>query len=291
MIDENFKRETRAEIIADSVAPNGCRLTTIEVTFHRFILAEVNTHRKLSRNSASSRAIPFDKMLERAMRFPAWPVKWPREQPGMSGGAELEGDDLADAKQLLVDIASATTRLLETYVEDHPGKVTRLHKSLLNRPLEWFMWHTAVLSSTEWENLLRQRDNADAQPEFAAVAHLIREALDESTPTEVEWGGIHVPYVGINADDDILLSQLGKIKVSTARCARVSYLTHDGIRDVLEDVRMFTETLWGKGHWSPMEHPAIATTGWPSGNFDKGWVQTRWFVENGLMADLERLLA
>ena len=48
-----------AKVIADSVSPKGIRLVTIECQFPRFILAQVNTHRVFSRNSASSRAIPI----------------------------------------------------------------------------------------------------------------------------------------------------------------------------------------------------------------------------------------
>jgi hypothetical protein len=287
---KDFKHGTRCEVIADSIAPNGARLTTIEVTFHRFILAEVNTHRKLSRNSASSRAIPFEKMLARAMRYPALPIKWPCEQPGMSGGAELTGDDLLDAQMCLNDIQDATTSILSNYFESHPDKSRRLHKSLLNRPLEWFMYHTAVLSSTEWENLLEQRDTETAQPEFARLAHLIRVALQDSTPVEMVWGGLHLPYVGIN-NDDVGLSSFEKLKISTARCGRVSYLTHDGIRDIAEDLRMFESTLWKNGHWSPMEHPAIATTTVDSRNFDEGWAQLRSFADTDQMGLLEGLLA
>ena len=51
-----------AEIIADTYCEfTDERVTTMEVTMHRFVLAEFNTHRVFSRNSASSRAIPVRK--------------------------------------------------------------------------------------------------------------------------------------------------------------------------------------------------------------------------------------
>lgn len=287
---KDFRHETGARVIADSIAPNGCRLTTIEVTFHRFILAEVNTHRKPSRNSASSRAIPFEKMLARAMRYPAKPISMPCEQPGMSGGEELTGVELKDAQWMLEDIRAATIGILQQYIKEHPDKSKRLHKSILNRPLEWFMWHTAVMSSTEWENMLGQRDTPLAQPEFAVLARLVREALQDSTPAPIEWGGLHLPYIGIN-DDDLILSPLEKLKISTARCARVTHLTHDGIRDTSEDLRMFEQTLWSNGHWSPMEHPAVATSSVDSRNFDEGWAQLRSFADTGNMELLQAILA
>jgi len=86
---------TSAKIIADSVNATGDRLTTMEVTFHRFVLAEFNTHRVFSRNSASSRAIPVTKQMERVTDDLAYPVAWPAEQRGMQGGdalpEEIEG--------------------------------------------------------------------------------------------------------------------------------------------------------------------------------------------------------
>ena len=53
-----------AKVIADSVCPKGVRMTTMEIEYPRFILAELNTHRMLSKNSASSRAIPVKSMHE-----------------------------------------------------------------------------------------------------------------------------------------------------------------------------------------------------------------------------------
>ena len=65
--------QTSARVVADSVHVVH-RVTTMEVTFHRTVLAEFNTHRMFSRNSASSRAIPVEKMLMRAVANPAWPL-------------------------------------------------------------------------------------------------------------------------------------------------------------------------------------------------------------------------
>ncbi len=282
----SFQHETSAKVIADSITEEGVRLTTMEVTFHRFILAEVNTHRVLSRNSASSRAIPLETMLQRAINHPALPVKWAREQPGMSGGDELDGADLQDAMRVLDSIQVATTALLEAYINRHPDKSTRLHKSLLNRPLEWFMWHTAIISSTEWSNMFHQRCHPAAQPEFHKLAVMMRDALETSLPQFVQFGDWHLPYTSAQLPTEDALSIKDLIKISTSRCARVSYLTHDGVRDYSEDIRMFDETLWSKGHWSPMEHPAMAVpkhAGPKGGNFAQGWTQARYFCERNAL--------
>ncbi len=274
------------KIIADSVSPDGVRLTSIECTFHRFILAEVNTHRDFSRNSASSRAIPVERTLERLLSSPWYPIVWSREQPGMSGGADLEGQDLEDAVEVMVDISMFTLERIKSYVDSHPDKATRLHKSLLNRPMEWFSSHTALITSTRWDNFFRQRLEPDAQPEFRVLAERIHEALDESLPEQLEEGQWHLPYIGLNPDDESL-SPLEALKVSAGRCARTSYLTHDGLRSVDADIRLYDETLAKHGHWSPLEHVAVV---WPSGdvltgprrplgNFDAPWSQMRHLVE------------
>jgi hypothetical protein len=66
--------EPSARVILDSISPDGVRLTTLECVMHRFVLAEFNTHRMFSRNSASSRAIPVDRQLESVATDTAMPV-------------------------------------------------------------------------------------------------------------------------------------------------------------------------------------------------------------------------
>jgi hypothetical protein len=275
-----------AKVILDSVSPVGDRLTTMEVVFHRFVLAEFNTHRVLSRNSASSRAIPVEKQLERFQHDPANPLVWASEQPGMQGGAELTGQALIDAKMLWRDIQMSVHYKISEYVASH-SKEQRLHKSLLNRWLEPAMWHTAIVTSTEWANMFRQRVSPLAQPEFDAVAKLMQAALEESTPTEVDYGEWHMPYIRPEdvewANSRDIPSKNALKMISVARCARVSYLTHDGVRDPGKDVEMFTKLVEADPpHASPLEH--VATPRLPAGeggvgcvwagNFD-GWRQLR----------------
>lgn len=270
---------TTAHVVEDSIA-NGVRLTTIEVTFHRFVLAEFNTHRVFSRNSASSRAIPVKKQLERVTQFPAFPISWPREQPGMQGGTELEGQDLANAEELFAAIHRSITDLVSAYVDSHPDPEHRLHKSVLNRPLETFMWHTVVVTATEWENFFGLRCSPMAQPEIRVAAEMMREAFNESIPTPRSVGQWHLPYV----TDEERLSVPGPLlrQISVARCARVSSLHAGDVGDYEKDYRLF-ETLTGAvpPHASPLEHvatPCDDTAHAPGelthGNFSK-WHQLR----------------
>lgn len=269
-----------ARVILDSISPEGVRLTTCEIVMHRFVLAEFNTHRVFSRNSASSRAIPVHKQIDRVANDPAWPVSWPREQKGMQGGAELEGQDLGDAKVQWEFASRAALRAAKALTK------IGLHKSVTNRLLEPFMWHTVVVTSTAFGNWDSLRLDPDAQPEIRAAAQALRDAREASTPRFVGEHVWHLPFV-----DQLEVDLLGRVvgddppdwadateiakgsdhfqnpaqvlmRVSAARCARTSYLTHDGRRDLNEDLRLYDRLVTekvesSKGiHWSPLEHVA-----------------------------------
>lgn len=267
--------EPSAKIVADSVSEEGHRLTTFEVTFHRFILAEVNTHRVLSRNSASSRAIPITVKLDEFLNDPAFPVFWTAERPGMTAKEELAGDDLMDAQILFRNIQEATGDLIQRYLDDHAEKGTRLHKSLLNRPLEWASWQTAVISSTEWSNFFGLRCSPLAQPEFEVVANLMYGALNLSEPKILKVGKYHLPYIE-DAEHESM-DERDLTRIATARCCRVSTV-HQGEHKAYEaDYALFARLCdpgEGLPHASPLEHVATPCDGWAPGNFT-GYRQLR----------------
>lgn len=258
--------ESYAKVVADSISPDGHRLTTFEVRFHRFVLAEFNTHRTFSRNSASSRAIPVTKQLAKLISEPAYPLEWPSEIKGMQGGPPLTGRDLEDATGLFEQWHQMTVDLVADYIEAHPIKEddqVRLHKSLVNRLMEPMQWHTVIVTATGWENFFRQRVHSAAQPEIRVAAEMMLDAYQQSTPEKIPEGGYHLPYVW---DDDETCdwvynncdpADLPLPKISAARCARVSYLTQDGRRDPTEDLAMFDRLSTNDPmHASPLEHPA-----------------------------------
>ena len=265
----------KAKIIADSITPEGVRLTTMEIVCHRFVLAEFNTHRKFSRNSASSRAIPYAKMRERVIMNPAIPLVWATEQKGMQGGEPLDPGLVGNAKLAWLNAAGKAIEEADNLVK------LGVHKSIANRLLEPFLWHTIIVSSTEWDNFFSQRCSPLAQPEIQAVAILMKRALEFSTPRKLIRGQWHTPYITERDLEDCERCGEDPKKVSVARCARVSYLTHDGARDVQEDAALFHRLRDADPpHWSPMEH--VARVGYPGpsklehlGNFDAPWIQLR----------------
>lgn len=324
-----------AEILRDSISENGHRLTTIEATFPRIVLAEFNTHRVFSRNSASSRAIPVKKQVKRVLEDPFIPDEFGRNQSGMNPDLErpLNKREIAEAsrhwleardacveqvlKMLLGERAlhsiskqvngrtlSRTSKgsrfdslcqivdaLPEKYDDENAMQenfgisvdgLLNLHKQYPNRLLEPFMWHTVIVTATEWENFYALRTDMNAQREIRLGAIAMLEAFDQSEPTELLENQWHLPLFDYENEIDYkyaLYAEENARLISVGRCARVSYLTHDGKRDPIKDIEL-AQSLKTNGHMSPFEHVARPMSGaelkrseW-SGNF-RGFHQYR----------------
>jgi thymidylate synthase ThyX len=157
-------KKIEAKVIADSITEQGNRATTFVLTFPRYILAELNTHRLFSKNSASSRAIPFNKMVEMVEEDPFIPIAWQKDHKGMQGTEYFDEKDLHEKghvneghainKLLKRDWILARNKAVESAKDMNERGCT---KQLVNRLLEPFMWHTVVLTSTEFENFFEQR--------------------------------------------------------------------------------------------------------------------------------------
>lgn len=254
------------KMLADSVNTVGNRLITMELTYPRFIHSELLTHRMFSRNSASSRAIPVEKMIRNVRENPVIPIHWGANQSGMQADSELSSDDQEFAKLEWLSARDTAIFRAERLLE------LGLHKQIANRLLEPWMWITVIVSTTSFEHFRRLRCHPAAEPHFQKLAGMMSESYDASTPKLLQDGEWHLPLTGFDGDDSLSLE--GLIQVSVARCARVSYLTHDGYRDVSADLGLF-ERLRSNGHWSPFEHAAEANSQiGRCGNFD-GFIQCR----------------
>jgi thymidylate synthase ThyX len=256
----------KTKIILDSISEAGNRLTTFELTYPRFIHAEFMTHRSFSRNAASSRAIPIEKMIQKVEGNPAQIVWWGKNQSGMQAKEELEGEALLTVQELWHDAQGQAIKYASHLAE------YGLHKQISNRLLEPFMNITVICTGTDWNNFFALRCHPDAQPEIQRLAFCMLRDYYNSTPQIVSFGEWHTPYL---TDEEKSLDVETRIKVSVAKCARVSYLTHDGTRSYEKDLELY-ERLYSSGHMSPMEHVATPSPGGLgySGNF-KGWTQYR----------------
>lgn len=265
-----------AKVIEHSMSTStGIPLTTMQLTYPRFIHAEFMTHRVFSRNASSSRAIPVAKMIEQVRNEPAAPIHWGKNQPGMQANEELSGQDRAFVQQLWLKAAQQASDIADAM------NGFGAHKQVANRILEPFQYMHVIVTATEWDNFFALRAHPDAQPEIHALALVMKHAMQESTPRWIDPDEWHLPYVTyderLNHPTELLL------KLSAARCARVSYLTHDGQKPEIEkDLALYDRLVGGVPlHASPIEHQAtpMATGDLWSGNF-KGWLQHRQVVES-----------
>lgn len=262
-----------AKIIADSAAhnPAGQRITTMELRYPRFIHAEFMTHRLFSRNASSSRAIPVQTLIHDVIDDPVNPSFWGKNEPGMQASVELDERHKQSCQRewdALRDNAIRGARYLSS---------VGAHKQIANRILEPFAHINVVVTATEWDNFFALRRHPDAQPEIHELADRMYEALESSTPDVLKHGEWHTPYAGRNGDK----------RVSAARCARVSYLTHDGKEPTEEaDLALF-DRLAGSVpiHASPLEHQAKPVFSLEEQNDTRnfvGWVQFRAIWERGI---------
>lgn len=265
-----------AKVIADSVSAARARITTLQLKYPRFIHSELMTHRVFSRNAMSSRAVPVAKMIEQVYDNPATPIHWGKNQPGMQAREELTGQALEEAQALWK--AAATNAAAVAEMMSRVGA----HKQIVNRLLEPFQWMHTVVTATEWNNFFALRCHPDAQPEMQALACVMRDAMDASQPTPCGAYGWHLPYVTEGERDTLDGDFLPRI--SAARCARVSYLKHDGTApSIEEDLALFERLAGGVPiHASPLEHQAVPSVMyWERSRNFTGWVQYRAMFEEG----------
>lgn len=240
-----------AKILADSDA--GARLTTMEVTFPRFILAEFNTHRMFSRNSASSRAIPVETRIKQVWSNPFVPEAFAANKSGMQAGEQIGGWRALLARWTW--ILAARIACVFAWIFSKLG----IHKQWANRLIETFAWHTVVVSATDWENFFRLRTHKDAQPEMQIIAKLMLAEYRASTPRKLAPGEWHLPYV----DDDERAALHDRIedavKISVVRCAAVSFERQYAARTMDQCIKRH-DAMQKSAHWSPFEHAAKVAT-------------------------------
>lgn len=256
-----FESDTcRVRVIADSVSPSGKRLTTFELRYWRAFHAEFMTHKWPSRNASSSRAIPVSRFLKQLWNNPAHPIHWGAAQTGMQAYAELTGWRLKAAKAIWFGTGKLVA--MSTWLAFKIGGA----KQWVNRMGEPWQYITVIATATEWAPILKLRDHPMAQPEFQELASFIRQALDISVPTLLNAGEWHTPYVSPSEtygpghpDVGLRLKLDDRLRASVARCARVSYLNHDGTQPTIaKDISLYDTLSYNDPpHASPLEHQAV----------------------------------
>lgn len=318
----------KCNILADSKDNRGNRITSFLLTYPRIIHAELMTHRMFSRNSASSRAIPFKKMVKQVEKDPFIPIAWQFDHKGMQGNEYVtEESDYGGIEARNTSWLEARDKAVEQAKDLYSMDTT---KQLCNRLLEPFMWHTTLVTATEWENFFELRcpmyvsnkheifkskkdfikanpymypkselswrsiNKGQADIHIQAIAELMWDAYNENVPKQLEEGEWHVPFSDNITDMDLALitdsfknvfqvqegyarkykntsNELDniKIKIATARCARLSYMTFDNKIDYEKDIQLHDQLLKDK-HFSPFEHCARVMSDEEYYNFVKG---------------------
>ena len=324
-------KKINAQIIADSVNPQGNRIITFLLTYPRFIHGELMTHRMFSRNSASSRAIPFEKMVKMVEEDPFIPITWQRDHKGMQGTEYLNEEEVDKAKMQWIRASKNAINSARMLNNNYFGvKKNLVTKQLCNRLLEPFMWHTVLVTATEWDNFFELRcprynylfdfykskkdvlkaskdgkynygrnfsdfttedwlgiNSSQAEIHIQALAEAMWDAMNESIPNQLEAGEWHIPF-GDNIEMldkqrwDNSIGDLieANIKVATARCARLSYMTFDGEINYEKDIKLHDQLLESK-HFSPFEHCARAMNEEEYNSFIKGKVELRLDTSTG----------
>jgi thymidylate synthase ThyX len=256
--DSNIK----SKVILDSVNRHNNRLTTMVVTMPKIILAEFNTHRMFSRNTSSSRAMPTKKVRDSVVNNTFIPSSIGANCKGMQSNVDLNEDmrlRFLDNWMLAANTMASIHEVMEKI---------GAHKQVCNRILEPWMYCTVIVTATHWANFFAQRCHKDADPSMMATAFKMLKAYVESTPVR---RSAHIPFI-----ESIPSWMPGedKIKVSVARCARVSYTKHDYEHDIDGDIELYDKLIANK-HMSPCEHVAKEFINDVFiGNF-RGWVQHR----------------
>ena len=315
-----IKTQIHAEIVGHSLSPQGDELISVLCTFPRIILAEVNTHRMLSKNTSSSRAIPFHKMVKAIQENPFIPIAWQKDHKGMQGNEYLT--DRKHENAVYEWLKSRDYAVKQASMMNNDG----VTKQLCNRLLEPFMWTTMLITGSRegWENFFELRcgnydgfkSRKEASKEFfekgnintstwseldwlqlnkgqaeihmMALAECIYDAVNESTPKQLQAGEWHIPFgdkisldnKGTNIHDEAYgmtlrmfleaSPSLSKtqgapvdVKISTAMAAHTSYTIVGGeaVKSYEKWIELHDKLVaYDPPHSSPMEHCCICVT-------------------------------
>ena len=281
----------KAEIVAHSLSQQGEELISVLCTFPRIILAEVNTHRMLSKNTSSSRAIPFEKMVEAVQNNPFIPIAWQKDHKGMQGSKYIT-EDVYIKEAIANWLASRDNAIKQA---EYLNKTCQVTKQLCNRLLEPFMWTTMLITGSRegWDNFFELRcgnydgfkSRKEAAKEFLEkgnintfnwseldwlnankgqaeihmmdLAEKIYDAMNESTPKQLKADQWHIPM--ISDLESLKLSTDDQIKLSVGRAANTSYtVVGDGKKLTLEQAVRIHDKCKELNHSSVFEHCARA---------------------------------
>lgn len=254
------------DVLKYSINEYGQRIISIHGHVPRIILAEINTHRVFSRNSASSRAVPISKIIDVLKNIPFIPFHWGKKQSGMQAYDILEDYKARACERIWKLYLTWGIRCAE--VLDKIG----LHKQIVNRLLEAFQYTNIIITTTEMENFLNLRTHTSTEPHFQEFANCIKRAWNECSPTLLKYGEWHLPFIDTKRENGKLIYvileetedgwsfwrefdvDMAK-KISASCCAQISYRKSDISMEKAN--RLWNDMVMAEPiHGSPFEHQA-----------------------------------
>jgi len=299
----------KVKLLQKSLGPySDAYLGTFELVYPRMIHSEVLTHKQLSRNCASSRAIPIETMLKEIENDIAVPVHWGKNQSGMQAKEELQGNDLKEVKYIWLEAAK------DAIFQSRRLAATGVHKQVANRITEPYQHMKTVMSGTDWKNVFYLRNHKDADPTIALLFRLMQEQWEDAIDTfdALDDNEYHTPYVQgyqtlgpwcYKDENGRELTHEEALRISASCCAQTSFRKSDSSTDKADMV--YDRLVNSKPvHASPFEHqgkpmqkyenPFDASKWEPgithvnkqgelfSGNF-RGWIQHRQLIEGNFL--------
>lgn len=216
----------------------------------------------VSRNAASSRAIPVTKKARDVLEDTAMPLYWGANQRGMQADGidhnakvtiEFMGQELHLSREEAVEFGRDAALALAKGLAD-----AGYHKQICNRYLEPYGHITVLVSATEWSNFLALRDHADAEPHMRDLAMAVRAELEKPAMQTLQPGEWHMPF--ITDEDRERHCEAELVRKSCAHNASTSYKTVDGFDMTMEKAQSVYDGLLNGDllHASPGEHTAKA---------------------------------
>lgn len=309
---ENRTKNIKAEIVAHSRnIETGDELITYRLTYPRMLLAQVNTYKQITKITSSSRAQPFNKVVEVIENDPFIPLAYQRAHKGMQGTEYFTDEE--EIRQRDLEWLTARDKAVEQAKKLNDLGVT---KQVTNRILEAYMWVTQLVTGTReaYEHLFNQRcpeyevggvkgrskkemgldlsdeewltcNKGHAEIHFMDLAEKMYDALRDSEPKELKPGELHIPYL----DTPLMTPDLSPedvIKYSCGLTAHTSYTTiGDGTKMTIEKARGLFDHCLENGHYSVFEMIGKAMSkdelDDPRRRGFRGFIQLRGHLEDG----------
>lgn len=266
LTDSGWKELQDIAVGRDKVYCSQCNVTPVEVDsieyvgeeevfdisvsseYHNFLANGITVHNCFSRNASSSRAVPVERTIQNILNDPWVPSDVYKNCKGMQGKDIVNEDDYDIFCEEWQDAAFKAIEVAHKMIDNG------FHKQHINRILEPFTKIKVIVTATEWDNFFNLRLSPDADPEIQHLAKAIKMAMDNAWGNYINvHGGRTLPYVSFDEMDAIDDNRVLTL-ISAARCARVSYLNHDGSKpDILKDLAL-AKRLINSGHMTPFEH-------------------------------------